>query len=166
MPEPIDQRVLLALQLRFQAIRIANGFFYEYKPSSVSLDPQELILVPDTELPFVLLTLQPDGGRRFFPANQMKDSLSLVAIARVDVPDAQVLGAKLEAATRLAADIERACVGEEFTPGVPADPSFGGLVSDTRLLTRPRMLYGLGNDPIVIVEQAITMPLHRTYGQP
>lgn len=165
MSEPIEQQALVALQVRLQAIRIVNGFFHEFKPSSVSLDPQELILVPDTELPFVLLTLQPEGTRRFFPANQVKDQLALVAIARVDVADPQEPGAKLKAGTRLAADLERACVGE-LVPGTPADPSFGGLVSDTRLTTRPRILYGLGNDPIVIVEQSIYMPLHRTYGQP
>ena len=163
--EPIDQQALVALQVRFQAIRIANGFFYEYKPSSVSVDPQELLLVPETELPFVLLTLQPEGTRRFMPANQVKDVLAFVAIARVDITDSQELGAKLKAGTRLAADMERACVGE-LESGVPGDPSFGGLVADTRLTTRPRILYGLGSDPIVIVEQAIYMPLHRTYGQP
>lgn len=163
--EPIDQRALVALQVRFQAIRIANGFFYEYKPSSVSVEPQELLLVPDTELPFVLLTLQPEGTRRFMPADQVKDTLALVAIARVDVVDPQGPGAKLKAGTQLAADMERACVGE-LVPGQRGDSSFGGLVTDTRLLTRPRILYGLGNDPIVLVEQAIYMPLHRTYGQP
>lgn len=163
--EPIDQQALLALQVRFQAIRIANGFFYEYKPSSVSIDPQELLLVPDTELPFVLLTLQPEGARRFMPADQVRDTVAAVAIARVDVVDAQEPGAKLKAGTRLAADIERACVGE-LVPGQRGDSSFGGLVVDTRLLSRPRILYGLGNDPIVIVEQSIYLPLHRTYGQP
>jgi hypothetical protein len=156
-----DVQIALALKALLQDISVDAGYHFTVKPSSVSTDPQEILLVPDTELPFFLLVF-PDlgGGRRFSPASQIRDQITGMVIARVDVVDPQTPDAKLRAAGDLQADLERALIGPNDDRG-----QLGGLVVDTRLgLAQP--LYGLGADPIVIVRQPFTVTRHRTYGRP
>jgi hypothetical protein len=154
--EPVDYRVLADLATTLQTISQANNCWFDVKPTSVSLEPQEVILVPDTEVPFVLVVPAPDGRRRWWPAYQLEDDIAAVILARIDVTSVDEPGAKLKAGQRIVADIERR---------LTVDISRGGLCVDTRL-QKPRILYGLGNDPIVLVEQLVLMRRHRTYGQP
>jgi hypothetical protein len=163
--DPIDLRILEALQRRFrEAIRVSRDFHFEPKASSVSLDPQEILLIPDTELPFYLLQPEPEGEVKYYPAYQKREVMSVSVTARVDVPDGSVPNAKLRAFKKLEADIERAICDEDPSlsePGV----GLGGLCVDIRMRTA-RAFVGLGSDPIVICQVVLDIPFHGRYGLP
>jgi hypothetical protein len=162
MTLPLELQLALDLQTALRAMRTADGYHYEPKPSSVSLDPEEILLVAETELPYFHIVF-PDvsgGSRRFFPADQIRDGIPGMVLARVDVPDPQAPGAKLTAAVSLCTDLERC-----MAPRADRAAWHGGLAVDCRL-ARPLHGYGLGADPIVIVRQPFVVTTYRDYGQP
>lgn len=162
MPVPVELDLARRIQAALQAMTVAGGYVYAPKPTSVSFEPREILLVPETELPYFHIVF-PDvtgGARRYFPADQLRDSIPGIIIARVDVADPQVEGAKLEAAVNLSADLERALATRS-----DREPWHGGAAQDCRV-ARPLHGYGLGADPIVIVRQPFVVTTHRGYGRP
>lgn len=162
MSLPLELDLARRLQAALQGMTVAAGYTYIPKATSVSFDPHEILLVPETELPYYHVVF-PDvtgGARRYFPADQLRESIPGIVIARVDVPDPHTPGAKLEAAVTLAADLERALATRSDQA-----PWHGGAAQDCRL-ARPLHGYGLGADPIVIVRQPFVVTAHRGYGRP
>lgn len=159
---PLELQLAVLMTTALQGMTVAGGYFFEPKLSSVSTDPVEILLVPETELPYFHIVF-PDasgGSRRFFPADQIRDGIPGMVLARVDVTSVDVRDAKLTAAHQLGADLERALA----TRGDRA-AWHGGLAQDCRL-GRAIHGYGLGSDPIVIVRQPFLVTAHRGYGQP
>lgn len=160
MTEPLVMQLARLAQAALQAMTIAGGYTHQPKPSSVSLDPEEILLISETELPYFHLVF-PDvsgGARRFFPADQIRDACPGMVLARVDVANHREPGAKALAGAQLAADLERALATTGDRPAW-----HGGLAVDCRL-AQPIVGYGLGADPIVIVRQPFLVSTHRTYG--
>lgn len=151
--DPIESRAIDHLLATLQAWSIADGYRFDVKPSSVTEVLTEILLVPETELPFVLL--QPSGGNRRWveKPDGIRDDVAVDLIARLAVFDPTQRRAQ---GLRFAADLEQL---------LAVDPSRGGLMFDTTL-DRPRLMYGIGEDPTVILQHRITMPLYRTYAQP
>jgi len=158
---PIELQLADRLLVALRAMSVAGGYFFEPKFSSVSTDPVEILLVAESELPYLHVVF-PDvagGSRRFFPADQIKDGVPGMILARVDVGE-DIPGAKLTAATQMSADLERALSIRNDTPAW-----HGGLAVDCRL-ARPQHSYGLGRDTKVIVQQPFVVSLYRSYGEP
>lgn len=151
--DPIESRIIDHLLTTLRGWSTASGYQFDLKAESVTEELTEILLVPDTELPFVLL--QTGGGPRRWveKPDGIRDDIAVDVVARIEVPEATERRAQ---GLRFAADLERL---------LNVDPSRGGLAFDTSL-DRPRLMYGIGKDPTVILQHRITMPLYRTYGDP
>jgi hypothetical protein len=165
MADPIQLRILQHLQASLRTIRTADGYGWTVKPERVVLDPVNILGLTDcANNPFFVVEPTANGQRLFRPAMQMRDEFEATVMARVDTtgndPDR-----RYAAGLRLEADIEQALVRVPSQGGT-ADPTRGGLVTDTRL-RKASLFQGAGaTDQTVIIVVPILMPLHRTYGVP
>jgi hypothetical protein len=151
--EPIDNAAMAHLIATLQGISVATGYNFDIKATSVTEELQEVLLVAQSELPFILLQLG-DGTRKWVEKpDGIRDDLVVDMVARLDEPNPLERRAQ---ALRFAADLERA---------LNVDPSRGGIMFDT-VLNRPRLMFGITDDPTVIIQNQITMPVYRTYGAP
>jgi hypothetical protein len=151
--EPIVNGAIDNLIETIQGISIAGGYNFDIKADSVTEKLQEVLLVPETELPFVLLQMS-DGTRKWVEKpDGIRDDIVIDLVARLVEPDPLM---RRTQGLRFASDLERALY---------VDPSRGGVMFDTTL-DPPRLMYGITDDPNIILQHRITMPVYRTYGAP
>lgn len=159
MSQPVRDVELLKAMQRIQtnlrAINGQGGYHFSIKPTSVVLDPINLLLVHASRTPMLSLELTDTGQRDYQPAMMMDDRRVLALTARVDAPG-DSYDRKTIAAAQLEADIERA---------LGADPDLGGLAVDCTL-RQASLLTGDQTSDIVILLVLIDVQLYRSYGHP
>lgn len=158
-PLPHEYRVLLNLQAALAAIRVGDGFYYDVMGSAVKLDPNhdvDALTAENGPRPFVLIEMTEDlwdYARGDRPARPRIDLRAIVHWVSTSDPtrDADRLQTYLQGC----ADVEKALV---------ADLQRGGLVIDTRILSRTNQQFVSGSEVWASIE--IVMPLLRTFGEP
>lgn len=146
MTEPLEFQIMLALQARFQQIRVADGYFYGVDDVAVLLDPDNSVEALRATVdgsprvrPFV--AIEPLDGEEwnYEPANQLRFVLPMLvnwvhtavpasdAVTGVPMPPPDA--ARLQVYWRGCADIEKALNRSN-------DPGLGGLATDVRIVDR------------------------------
>ena len=139
-----------------QGITGAAYHFPVTNPKSVTLDPTFNVMVaPGVDLPLYVIEPDPDSGREFYPAMQIRDVMTGTITGRMDVGDVIDPDARANAWEKMAADLEKAYA---------VDVTLAGLVYDLRLKT-PAPFVGVGTD-VVMVVVPWEARMHRTYGEP
>lgn len=156
MSEPLELRLVQAVQTAIRAITVAGGYFYTVEADAVKLDPNasvEELMRPNGDRPFVLIEVQPDEWE-YSPANQCKLITRLVLHWVSDSTPTDDTS-RLQTYYRGCADLEKA---------LAADISLGGLAVDVRITERS-VDYQL-NGAQVWAKVAVDIRSHRTVGVP
>lgn len=128
--EPIDLRIMLALQERLQAIQISDGYYYTVPASAVRFDPDieiDDLMAEDSPRPFIVIELTDDPHEHYQAPDELKVTLKVrVHWVSDTVPTADV--SRLQVYLRGCADVERALGG--------IDRSLGGLATDLSIVDR------------------------------
>ena len=164
MPAPTDPlrvQVLEAVQTKLRAINGNPTYFNTVKSASVVLDPglgPNMLLVPSTELPYMIVEVMPSGSKFYMPSMRMKEDFQIAVIARNDTPASAStnLGRRMDTWEQLIADIEVA---------LTRDITLGGLAVDVRLLT-PTPAFDMAASSTIVVVQPVAIKLIREYGKP
>lgn len=145
--------IIKNIQAALQAISVASGYNYTVPAASVVYDPAvNLLGMNGADLPFMVIEATPDGGKDYYPAEQLREIFRVNIYARIDV-DSSDPTARATGWERLAQDIEKA---------LTQDLTRGGNAVDTRLGV-PSPFIGVGSN-IVILLQPVEIRIYRSYG--
>ncbi len=149
-------QVLSAIVARLQTMTVAGGYHWTIKATSVKVDPENLLLVPETELPVLLVETMPNDEREFQPANELEDTFGVLITGRVTA-NGLTVDRKTQAGENLCGDLEKVlCV----------DITLGGLLFDLRVVKADPMMAGFGNNNNVIVMVELSCHQYRQHGAP
>jgi hypothetical protein len=149
-------KVIAALAERVRAMTTAAGYHWTVKPTSVRVDPENILLVPEPELPAFQVEISPANAREFLPANELEDTFRVLITGRA-VASGLAPNRKTVAGENLIGDLERV-LAEDIT--------LGGRLFDLRIVAADPVLAGFGTDNNVIVMVEVECSLHRQHGQP
>ena len=151
-------RRLAVLRNLQTTLRGMTGAEYNYPLANpvaqVKMDPTINLLtgvgVPD--VPFYNVEPTPDGGRTFWPEEQLTEEFIVNILGRHDADISVSPEIKTETWERMAADLELA---------LETDTTRAGLAADTRLLVpQPFTAVGTG---VVILVQPVRITIYRAY---
>lgn len=157
---PIRLQVVAKMLTALRAISVAGGYHYDVEDTAVSADPSVSLLLAGAIGQKPIYTVSPElgGGRRYYPADQVKDTFLCAIAGRYDVDDLDPQ-AKITAWECMAADIEKC-----LAPRADGTVWHEGLLIDARV-GEPQPFVAIGS-PVVLVVVPVTMTLWRGYGQP
>jgi len=153
---PSEYAVLTNLRDALGGIRVGDGFYYDVLGSAVKLDPNhdvDVLWAVGAPRPFVLVELVSDSWQ-YMPSMRARVDLR-ATIHWIHESDPTRDADKLQTYLQGCADVETVIV---------ADLQRGGLVTDTRILSRA---FDTAVDgALVWASIEIVMPMIRTFGQP
>lgn len=148
-------QILTAIADRLRTMTVAGGYHWTVKAEGVKTDPENILTVPETELPVFLVEFA-RGQREFNAANQLESFVTVLITARAAASGLDPVR-KVQLGENLLADIEKA---------LTVDITLGGLLFDLRVQEPDPTFAGFGNVNTVIVLQEVECHWHRTYGAP
>lgn len=156
--DPLRQQVLEAVQTKLRAIAAGSLYFNTVKSTSVVLEmTTNLLTVPKTEVPYLIVEPTPEGSRFYMPSLRVKNNFQIVVTGMTYAATGTTSGRRMEAWEQLLADIE---------VSLTRDITLGGLCVDVRCL-EPTPGYDLNQQsPLVTVVQPVVCDLIRSYGSP
>lgn len=157
MSESKRLQALRALVTAIQSIGTEDDDAYTFRASSVYLDPQAELMIPDSELPAALIHPVPEGEWSYEPALQLAYTFRVEITVLHYAAGGASTDAKTVVAETLLADLERAIVRTLVNAG-------GEFVDCT--LGDPEIAATAGPDPYVALQLPVSIVIHRTYGQP
>ena len=149
--------MLKGLQTSLRAIRVADGYHYTIRPTSVVLDRRDLATIPPTELPFFCVFSPTPGDRGKIASKLVKEVVTVNLYGRVDA-NGTAEDRKTTAVENLIADIEKALV---------ANLNLGGVAIDVWMRSPEESSIALGNDNAIGLTVPVEVRLQqRPYGAP
>lgn len=148
-------KAIEAIAVRLRAMTVAGGYHWTVRATSVKLDPENLLVIPETEYPAFLVETS-DDTRDFHPANELEDEFD-VLITGIVAANGTEIDRKTKAGENFVGDIEKTlCV----------DITLGGLLYDLRVVRAEPVLAGIGTQNKVIVMVTVRCNQHRQHGLP
>jgi hypothetical protein len=153
---PARLRVIQSVAEALRGINGQGAYHYRIAPGSVVTEPINLLSVPETEVPALVVAEDTRGVRDWLHARHVRETVALLITVRVDARDEDGPDRKVIAASRIEADIERA---------VMADLTRGGVAFLTLVQPPEPMLTGVGPMNVVLLNIPVDVQLLRRVGE-
>lgn len=153
---PFRERIIQNVATTLRTINGGTTYFNTVKTGSVVADPNVNIMnVPITELPYIIVEPTASGTRFYQPASLIKNLFQVLITARQDATGID-LDRKMKTWERMYHDIETALL---------VDRTRGGIAYDTRI-DEPAPAADVGPGQMTLLVVPVTIHYIRTFGRP